>query len=316
MSPWFRTNSKPAEQHLTHVSKGFVCVADIDFVGKSASSEDRRYLLAWSDSDQASGRGGLRESGFGRYVLAYDNKVELVGSAERPNSGKVANDGTFILNDWMFGDGLKGTFLAFDKSGISTIKHHFSANLYNNGISENGEFAVCQLCFSDSKDSGVLAFFDLNKRELLWKKAPESGWADHYVFNIKDDQLILSYREIGEFRYRLNGQLLDEQKLERVTFERASGFELHMRAKEQAKRAKEDRSSQELEAALKILEVALQRDLDRYPNERASIFRTMGEINESLGKPTEALALYQSALDLNPKVGLMRKVAAMKKGVA
>jgi len=60
----------------------------------------------------------------------------------RPNDGKVADNGTFIFNDWGFGDGLKGTFRAFDSLGQNLIVRRFRANLLNNGISFDGRFAV------------------------------------------------------------------------------------------------------------------------------------------------------------------------------
>lgn len=315
-SSFFNRSKQNGSLTVAKSGYGFVTVDGINFFGPFAESNNQHFLVAWSDSDPSSGRGGFREAGLGTYVLAEHGNVVVIGKAERPNDGKVADNGIFILNDWMFGDGLKGRFLAFDANGNDILRHRFSANLYNNGIASNGEFAVCQLCNSDTEDGSVLAFFDLRNGKLLWKRAPETGWANEYKFDVERRLLTLCYRETGEFTYSFEGLLLDRERWQQVSFEHASGFELHIRAKEKLARAKQLGDKSDLPNILALLQAALQRGLDQYPIEQASIYRTMGEIHEMLSETTVALALYERALRLNPKVGLKRKVAAMKSGHA
>jgi hypothetical protein len=97
---------------IVKISDTFVTVEDIGFFGPYSQSNNGRFLVAWSDSDPSSGSGGFREGGLGTYVLAEYGSVILDGKAERPNDGRVADNGTFIFNDWMFGSGLKSTFFA------------------------------------------------------------------------------------------------------------------------------------------------------------------------------------------------------------
>lgn len=314
MWSWFGRGKQSKNLTIEKSGGEFVRVASIDFFGPFSESSNRRYLVAWSDFDPSSGRGGFREEGLGTYILGEDGNVIAIGKAERPNDGRVADNGTFIFNDWMFGEELKGTFLAFDKNGNSLLRHRFPANLFNNGISRNGEYAVCQLCNSDTDDGGILAFFDLRNAKLLWKQAPETGWADDYIFDVERQLLTLVYREIDQFTYNFDGVLVDQAKWEKTSFERASGFELHVRAREELALAKQSGDKSNLHNIQELLKIALQRGIDQYPNEQAAICRTMGEIKEMLGDLSEALALYETALSLNPKVGLKRKVAAMKAG--
>jgi len=152
---------------IVKVEDDFVSVEGANFFGPFSESNNRRFIIAWSDFDPSSGRGGFRQGGLGTYLLAENGSVILDGNAERPNDGKVADNGTFIFNDWMFGTGLRSTFFAFDMTGKAILQHRFAAKLYNNGISNSGEFAVCQLCNSDTKDGSVLAFFDLRNGKLL-----------------------------------------------------------------------------------------------------------------------------------------------------
>ncbi|MDE2322743.1 MAG: hypothetical protein KGL31_12675 [candidate division NC10 bacterium] len=318
MWSWFGRGKQSKNLTIAQSGDKFVKVKvkDIDFFGPFSESSNRRYLVAWSDFDSSSGRGGFREGGLGTYILAEYGTVVAIGNAERPNDGKVADNGAFIFNDWMFGEGLKGTFLAFDRNGNNILRHGFSANLLNNGISCNGEYAVCQLCNSDTEDGSILAFFDLRDGKLLWKKIPETGWAHEYTFDIEKRLLTLTYRDTGQFTYSFDGAFLDQAKWEKVSFERATGFELHLRAKEKLTLAKRTGAKSDFLSILELLGIALRRGVDQYPNEQAAIYRTMGEIKEMLGESSEALALYERALSLNPKVGLKRKVAAMKAGHA
>jgi hypothetical protein len=74
-----------------------------NFFGECARSRNGRFLLTWAD-----------DSARGRYFLLCDNRILAEGRMARPNDGKVADNGTFILNQWGSGDGLRGTFRAFN----------------------------------------------------------------------------------------------------------------------------------------------------------------------------------------------------------
>src|SRR5882724_8459964 len=102
---------------------------------------------------------------------------------ERPNDGKVADNGVFILNDWQFTDALSGVFSAFRTSGKMIISRRFNANLYNSGLSVDGSLAVCQACNSPGQsDSSLLVLFDLVQGREIGSWVPESGWGQFYEF--------------------------------------------------------------------------------------------------------------------------------------
>ena len=155
----------------------FVEIRSRNFYGKCYKSPNNRYALAMCDANENLTELGSRRSGPGRYLLIDGTQIIFEGKAERPNDGKIANNGTYILNDWGFGDGLQGTFCAFDVAGRPLIKRRFNANLYNNGLSPDGHFAVCQTCISpDSGDGGNLFVFDLTNSVEIAHWEPESGW--------------------------------------------------------------------------------------------------------------------------------------------
>lgn len=211
----FKRKKKPsysqADKKDIEKMDDYLTIHSIDFFGPSSKSPNGRYTLAWSDFDKASGRGGARDKGEGRFVLLEEDKLLLQGTMQRPNDGQVADNGTFVLNDWMFGDELQGTFYAIDKQGNTLVIKFFEANLLSNGVSPSGGFAVCQNAHSDSDDSGMLSFFDLRTGSLLWSKEPERGWPDSFEFDVEKNILYLCYENSGRLAYRFSGELLDKE---------------------------------------------------------------------------------------------------------
>ena len=285
----------------------FIHIRALNFFGLSARSPNDRYLLAWSDSDQQGSRGGHRESGHGRYILLEGDKLLVDGRAERPNDGRVANNGVFILNDWRFGDGLIGRFLAFRPNGKPIVSRDFAANLYNNGLADDGSLAVCQTCHADGRDSSVLAVFDLERAREIAAWQPESGWADHYVFPADRSRIELHYRDARQATYAVTGDFLDADQwradeiacgklwvIERAIKDNAAGSASWPRAL----------LMQGLEAAA---------GTDRDNRARARALRLRGELFEQEGELGEALQDFDAALALDPAVGLKRKAAQLRK---
>jgi hypothetical protein len=102
---------------------------------------------------------------------------------ERPNDGKVADNGTFVLSDWRFGDQLRSTFYAFDSQGRQLLSHEFGANALKSGLSPDGRFAVYMTAGGDHPDASKMTLLDLTSRELLWSLWPPSGAPTSYAFD-------------------------------------------------------------------------------------------------------------------------------------
>jgi len=188
----------------------FMEISSHRFFGSCTRSGNGRFVLAWSDANEAGTEGGYRRSGHGRYFLMEGSRVLAHGKMARPNDGKVADDGTFILNDWGFGHGLKGKFHAFRPNGESACVQKFKANLFNNGLSSDGRFAACHTCNSDDdKDSSVLTIFDLARGTETARWRPASGWPNFYEFSKDGATIGLGYPRLGVFGYTMAGEFLD-----------------------------------------------------------------------------------------------------------
>jgi hypothetical protein len=280
--------------------RGVVSVPELDFVGQRSASPDRRFTLLWSDRYWLEG-----SLVGGRYFLVERDLVAAEGSMERPQDGKVADNGTFILNDWGASDQLSGTFRAFRSEGSEILSRRFSANLLNNGLSRDGRLAVCQTCNAPgSPDSSILAVFDLERGAEVASWVPESGWARGYEFPggerirmLRGDRPPLDYSLTGEF---LDRRVWLEDEVRRGT--------LYVIRKALA----------EGEAATGLPMDALRAGVARAIADEdqrfvADAWRLLGEIEEAAGDAAAALEAYEQALAINPKIGVAKKAASLRK---
>ena len=152
---------------LTHID-----TSDGRIFARCERSPNGLHLVAWQDGD-GKGRGGARDSGHGRYWL-FLNEVEVLrGQLERPNSGSVADDGTFCFEDWLFTQELKSVFYVFNPAGEVVVKKRLAANLSSSALSPSGAYAVCHTAASaDAKHSNKLFLFNARTGSELWNERP------------------------------------------------------------------------------------------------------------------------------------------------
>lgn len=171
----------------------WIRIPQIRFYGRSVTSLNGRYTLAWMAGTRTYDQRGELYNQNGTYILFDKKEIILIDDLESPEYGKVSNNGIFVFNDSMFSDVPQSFFYAIDRQGNTLIKHRFSANIFNNGLSPEGRFAVCQTCNTNNEDGNILWFFDLYKGNLLWKNTPEGGRASFYEFDVGNGILYLIY---------------------------------------------------------------------------------------------------------------------------
>jgi hypothetical protein len=283
----------------------FLSIPRRHWFGAYAKSPNGRFTISWRDAADDNGQSGARNSGKGSFILLENSIVRAQGQLERPNDGKVANDGSFVLNDWHFTQGLNGTFYAFRADGSRILAQRFEANLYNNGIAPDGRLAVCQTANAPTEDGSVLAVFDLVEGVEIARWSPEPGWAAEYVF-AGDGTIGLQYGDEAVFRYSADGDFIDRQLWLAWGLKSGVISVLH-----KISRWPEDEFTPALAArVLQATEVAL-------ANSHNSdwVLRLRGLCFEKLDSPADALACYEQALALNPKVGVKRRADALRKSL-
>lgn len=271
-----------------------------NFIGQHSSSPNGRFTLLWQD--RASICGTTR---CGRYILLDRGRIVLDFEMARPQDGKVADNGTFILNDWGASDELSGSFHAFSSDGRQIARRDFAANLLNNGLSNDGALAVVQTCNAPgSPDSSVLAVFDLitGKELACWQ--PISGWADGYEFP-GGDRVRMLRRNRPSLDYRLDGEFLD--RLLWYSDGVSRGEHHVIKDALENGEATTGLTSDELRRGI---EVAVANADDRF---MAQSLRLLGEFEELVGDERAALAAYRRALANNPRIGVAKRASALEK---
>jgi len=305
----FRTSSE-----MVISFDNFAHIQSLGFFGKFKKSYSGEWAICWSDSDEQNHRGGHRDSGYGRYVLynIAQNKIVLQGRLERPNSGNVTDNGSFSIEDWHFGNELTGTFYVFSSTGQELIKKKFEANLYNSGISDGGRFAVCQTANSPaSEDGNRLTVFDIEKNVELFSIHPPSGWADAYTFAEDTHQLGVVINKIGTFYYDMKGNFIDLEKFNAARL-RCDRYEIVLIAAGEIVNSPElndQLASTALEAAIRALALGAEKN----QSWKAVSLKIQGLAYEFLRNNEAAIAAFDEALRINPKIGVKRKADSLRK---
>ena len=300
-----------ADRRLTvnDFSRHFVRIEELDFYGQWALSPNGRFRIAWRDGNDAGTHGGYRTSGPGQVLLLDDDRLVAQVRAERPNEGRVADNGHFIVNDWRFGDGLKGRFLAFRSDGSQILSHDLEANLFNNGLSSDGRLAICQTANAPTEDGSKLYLFDLEAGAMLASWHPEQGWAKDYAFDSRAGWIELRYGDGSAVRYRLDGVMLDRDGWLRDRIARGDVGIIEIIFKDKGSGLTEA-DAVELIAGL---ETAIAGEEWHW---QARGHRFKGEILEQLGRHDEALSCYDQALILDPQVGALRRADKLRRMLA
>lgn len=306
--------SSPAKKpdsaiEVQDIGADMLSIPRLKFYGQYRRSPNRRFRLAWRDGEGQ--RDGARSSGEGQYLLLDGDLPVVNGCMQRPSDGRVANNGTFILNDWHFTSQLTGTFWAFRADGSVILSQYFAANLLNNGLSNDGNFAACHTCNSESEtDSAVLALFDLEHGTELARFRPESGWPSDYTFAPEARIIRLCYaNEDTNFAYNFAGSFLERDKWINAGLMRSDLYLIRRLLDESSGKPDESLARR----ILTSIDVGLSQEGRRDDQLQALGWRLRGEAHESLGEFTDALQSYEKALTLNPKIGLKRRVAQIKK---
>jgi tetratricopeptide (TPR) repeat protein len=290
---------------VTSLTERFVHIPELDFFGQWSRSPNDRFLVTWRDGNDEQTHSGHRSSGQGVVLLLEEDRLLAQVRVDRPNSGRVADDGTFIINDWGFGEGLSGTFRAFRPDGSIIIADPLTANLFNNGIGNEGRLAVCQTANAPGDDGSKLVIYDLKAGSRLALVSPEQGWASSYAFGEDGDVVECLYDDGSSARYDLEGRMLDR---EAWLSGRISSGDVRIIANTIKQRGA-GLPGAEAVAMIAGLKVAIARE-DLWGRARA--FRFKGEILEQTGKDVEALQAYDEALRLDPQVGALRRAEKLR----
>lgn len=276
-----------------------------DFTGEYHQSLNGRFILAWK-----------AQSENGKYILLERGEVKLQAKMRHPDNGMVSNSGVFILGD-LTSKGTYGIFHIINADGETLIKQRCKANLGRTGISDDGRFAVFQALESTSKsDSCKLYFFDIKERKILWKKLPETigpelNWAESYRFDTKNKVMYLIHEKNRAYGYTFEGIFIDSKLYRHDCIDIGSYIVFIEAINELKVELSENPDPREYNALIIPLKKGLNRFSDK--DTKSKIHRLLGEIFHLQGNDAEAIKHFETALRLNPRVGVKRTLEKLKK---
>lgn len=276
-----------------------------DFTGEYHQSPNSKFILAWNS---------LSENG--KYILLERGKVKLQTKMKHLDNGMVSNSGVFTISD-LTSKGMYGVFNIINADGETLIRQRCRANLGSTGISDDGNFAVCQALESASKaDSCKLFFFDVKNKKLLWKKTPETigaelNWAKSYRFDTKKKILYLIHKKDRVYRYTFEGTFIDSKLYRLHCIDTGNDIEFLEAIKELKEELSSNVDAREYDPFIIPLEKGLKRFSDK--DTKSKIHRALGEIFHLQGNDAEAIKHFEIALKLNPRIGVKRTLEKLKK---
>jgi hypothetical protein len=278
-----------------------------DTLYEVARSPNGRWVLGWSDATPDGHRMGARGGGRGAWILLEEGQERSRGRLERPNDGAVANDGRFVLPDWLFTDQLAGHFYAMAPDGAVLISERLGANVGAAAISPDGRTALVETLANpgDRTWSNLVICYDLDTRSRRWVINPPAGIvrvdfedANQAVLHLRNDRT----RAVSLIDGSL-GAGTEERRTDNI-------WTAYAELEDEVREGLETADPEQLAAWLTRTSVLEPRFAD-YPNQRAKVLRIRGEVCEKLGSTTDAVAAYMAGLDLDPGLGVKRRLKAL-----
>ncbi|KZX17193.1 hypothetical protein [Methanobrevibacter filiformis] len=215
------------------IGKEFIKINKLNYFGFYNISENKKYIVSWLDCSEDRHKCGRRNGGKGTYILCEDESVILKGKIERPNEGKVGNNGNFIFEDWLFNkDGINETgsiCYGFNKNGRTILKHYLNSNIRESAISDDGNFAIFQTGYNESSlDGNKLYFFDLKENNLLWDISIKNMWPEGYIIKEHERIIYLDHGNGYKYKFDFDGNFLDEKIWDREKLDITTEYKLYI----------------------------------------------------------------------------------------
>lgn len=286
------------------------------FFGRGHRSPNKRWIVGCNDSDGA-GRGGHREGGNGRVILVdhqSDKVMHELMCFSRPMDAAVSDTGRYVVQDAGFGSALSGDVVAIDPDGHERYRRRYRANVFNIGLSRCGRYAAVQTANAPDDDGNLLEVLDLDRGCALFSVHPATGWADQYSFEVDAGGRLtaigVEHKGLGRFSYSAAGEFQDTQAFQAARLDKGDYSTKLMAARDSLKT---DATPDDAQKALNTADAALAAGAKDRPDWGAVAHRVRGESYELLGQFPEALEAFELALSLNPKIGVQKRAAALRK---
>jgi hypothetical protein len=280
-----------------------ITIADIaGFYGSNEYSPNKNYCVTYCD-------GHYENEQWKNGSLALIKEMTLLFKKEiqRPNDGYVSNDGFVICCDWQNSNELIGTFLIFDTAGEQIFAKKTSANLGTCAISDNSKFALFETHNSDTEDSNSISIVDIEQKKIIHKFQRPCSFNSAII---DTDKKLIKLKDHRGFIFEVNftGIQTNRDAYEKQIMNKGS---VHDRLSLYFEKPNEVKFKDE--KYLKLLTEALNDSDASYSFGKDRIYRMIGEYYDANGDTEQTIENWNKAIQINPKIGVKRKLDNLKR---
>lgn len=306
-----------SDQHVEIRTRGdkvtHMIVNGIDYFDCSMSSNAR---FAVGARPQAGLPGGSHVQG---RVVLVDMQLQRICyemAVVHPHGPSVSDEGRVLIEDWKSTTELSGAVFAFASDGARLWTHSFRANIGESCISSDGARAYVQTCNTHTAGA-KLVLYDAESGNVLWSQKGEYRvrfQGARLVSSVENSDATVSVFEFDESG-KLPGAYYDALR---------AADEARMRAiQEKSPFKKCSEAMGLLEGAytdagrgLTLLDEFESEHPDEARKHHSLVLRLRGHGARLKGENDRALELWERAMAIDPKIGLKREMAKLRKVLA
>ena len=285
-------NGKPYQKTIKDIA---------GFYGIEKKSPNKKYSVYFCDGMY---NGSKWKNG--NLALILDDKLLFKKEIERPNDCKVNDNGTVACCDWLDSDELIGKFYIFDKFGSELFSRKTKANLGNCELSNDSEIAIFETHNAENNDGDKLFIIDLQANKIK-KKIDRPVSFNKAVIDTKNQRIKLNGPDGFDYEIDFNGKQTNIKEYEKQILEKGSVYDIlyYCESKPDEVKFNDENYLSTLKKAINDKDASYSFGLD-------SIYRKIGEYHEKKNDIAKTIEYWEKSIELNPKVGVKRKLNLYK----
>ena len=235
-------------------------------------------------------------------ILYTIDNLFFVKNADISNNGYIIVSGSFNKNED------EEYVVIFNPQGEKQFNTSVKTRIFNLAISHSGETCIFQTCNSmiSEEDNGKIVIIDITNKRIISKFESPLGWPDSYVFYENNKQVLLEYNN-NNILFSFFGEFLEPNKIPEKQLSPYDIFYSLETSFAQISESTEHNIIQNLYNQYYSICYS-----DFTPNVASLTYRHIGELALLLNKKIEALDFFEKAININPKIGLKKKIAELK----
>lgn len=264
------------------------------FIGDIYYSENKMFSVGIES--------GSGERSKGKVSLIKNNEIVFTISLQRPNDAVVSNNGFIAVCDWLFSDKLNGIFYLYDNFGKEIFVKKVSSNLGLCAISADSKYALFETYDSETDDSNKIFIVDINNKIIASEFQRPTAF-NKAVINSENKNITLSNNSKFDYEIDFTGKQINIEKYEKTLLEKGTVYEklIFYTSKENDSILKNNDYLNNLLLGLKDSDVLYSFGEDK-------LYRRIGEYYEANNNIEKTIEYWKLAVDLNPKVGIKKKL--------